>query len=812
MTVRHRLAAIWFADIVDYSRLIAADQGNALEIVREFQSAVSEAVERYGGRVVKFLGDGALAEFRSVHGAIAAADALCAAFDERVEARGLECRRLRIGVHVGEIVHTEDGDVYGDGVNVAQRIQSEAEPGEILVSGEASRQARQHAEIDIESLGRRELKGVGEIDLHRVRLAAPIEPEEERGSSSPGGVRGIVEELQRRHVFRVAVLYAVVAWVAIQVAAATFDPLGLPEWAHTLVVVVAIVGFPVIVALAWAYEWTPQGVRRTAPGRIPESFAARIGRHAVVAVSIVAAVVAGWVIFRAGTDSGVAADDAETEVELDPGRLAVLYFDERPEGPETEALAAGFTESIIDQLNGIDELDVVSRYGVAPFRDAGAAIDSIAASLGAGTIVDGTVERAGDRVRVRVRLVDARDLSDIGAWTEERAMGDLFELQEQVAEEIARNLRTRLGERLRLERGRQATESVEAWELVQRAERLRDQAWEVSQSNPDVAISLLADGDELLARAESLDPGWSEPVLLRAELASRIGRPEAYREGLDHLRKVLTDEPRNARARWLRGVLHDSLASAAADSTEASGHVRQANVDLRFAVGVAPDLARAHISLAELLYHDLWNLPEARQAAERAHREDPFLLEEDHFVWLCEISVQMGDLATAREWCAEGRKRYPDRARLVLDELLILASPGETPDPAAGWELVERMARLEHQEFNLPIARMQVAAILARAGEADSTMAVVDRVRESAMAEVQPYLDYYEAYVRLQLGDRERSLDLLESFLTLAPSYRAIVAREPWFQSFSGDPRFEAIVDDRLPIYCRLLCGPPGEE
>ena len=92
-----------------------------------------------------------------------------------------------------------------------------------------------------------------------MRLTAPIEPEKRSSSTSTGGIRGIVEELQRRHVFRVAVLYAVVAWVAIQVAAATFDPLGLPEWAQTLVVVVAIVGFPVVVALSWAYEWTPQG-------------------------------------------------------------------------------------------------------------------------------------------------------------------------------------------------------------------------------------------------------------------------------------------------------------------------------------------------------------------------------------------------------------------------------------------------------------------------------------------------------------------------------------------------------------------------
>lgn len=805
MKTRHRLAAVWFADIVDYSGLAASDQGGALRLVRVFQTCTRECVERYGGRVVKFLGDGALVEFRSLQGAIAAADALRGSFAECLEEAGVGEREIRIGIHTGEVVETDD-DVYGDGVNVAARILDEAAPGEIVVSEDAWRQVRQQTEMEFESLGRRELQGVGEVGLYRLERVEAIEPEGDE--STRDGLAGLWDEIQRRHVFRVAAAYVVVGITIVQVVAAVFPALNLPEWSLTLAVVMTIVGFPIAVVLAWAFEWTPQGVRRSAPG----GPAAKPGRVAVAGVAILASLVVGWWVLDRGLDREMRSGAANTAaVTLDPSRLAVLYFEGRPEGPETEALAAGFTESIIDQLTGIGELDVVSRYGVGRYRDASMEIDSVAAALGAGTIVDGTVERAGERVRVRVRLVDARDRSDIGAWTEERSMGDLFRLQEEVAEEIARSLRTRLGERLRLERGRQEAKSVEAWELVQRAERLRDQAVEVTNTDRDVAISLLKDADDLLARAESLDTTWMEPRLTRAELAALEGRREAYDRGLGHVRRVLDVEPRNPRARWLRGVLHDSLASAAPDSAEAARHIAQANVDLRFAVGVAPELARAHISLAELLYHDLWDLPEARQAAEQAHREDPFLLEEDHFVWLCEISVQMGDLETAKHWCEEGKKRYPDRARLVLDELLILASPGSAPDPQAGWRLVDRMSRLEHPEFNVPIARMQVAAILARAGAADSSLAVVQRTRASAIDEIQAPLDYYEAYVRLHLGERERSLELLESFLTLAPSYRAIVGREPWFQSFSGDPRFEAIVDDRLPIYCRLLCGPPGK-
>ena len=722
MKVRHRLAAIWFADIVDYSRLSSIDQAGAVRLVAEFQLAARQAVERFGGRIVKFLGDGALAEFQSVTAAIAAADELRQSFALRLAEHGPSDRMLRIGIHSGEVVEAEDGDVYGDGVNVAARVCEEAAPGEIVATHDVYRQARLQPEIETESLGSVDLKGVGTLELFRIQLKEPIEPDETEAAHAPGGI-----------------------------------------------------------ARAW----------RTRP------------RPVVFGVIAVFLIVAGWFGFRLASDAPEMIDAAA----LDPARLAVLYFEDRTPGGNLEYLARGFTESIIHSLSGTEPLDVVSRHGVERFAGTDVPLDSIARALGAGTLVDGSVARIGDTLRVSVQLVDGRDLSEIASWQEERPWSEILELQDEISADVTDALRRRLGERLRTEARRRETSVVEAWDLVLRAERLDAQAKTAAST---VAASLRQQADSLLARAEQLDPAWIEPRLARAEIAAKGTDAEAYARGLAHVGRALTSHPGNPRALYLRGVLHDSLASAATDSVQMAGELAKAQGDLRAALAGDPGLAPAWIALADLLYNDLWDLPDAREAARRAYQEDAFLLEDDHFVWLCEISLQLEDYEEAERWCTEGRRRFPGRARLVMTQLVTLASPEVEPDPAAAWGLVRELVQLDYPEYNVPPAEMEVAAVLARAGLPDSARAVILQARAGASPDVAPFLDYIEAYVRLVLGERARAKALLEAFLRASPPHRAVVAVDPWFEPLRGDADFETLVDRvHAPIFCRLLCGPP---
>ena len=184
--IDRRLAAVWFADIVGFTPLADRDEDAALETVAEFQAAARKAVESRGGRVVKFLGDGALAEFASARTALEAALDLCRSFPPP-GSRGTSS--IRIGLHVGEVASAADGDLYGDGVNLAARIQAAAGPGEVVVSEDAARALRHSRGFRFHALGLRELKGYAEpVPLFRALPADPGEPGEP--SPAPPGHAG----------------------------------------------------------------------------------------------------------------------------------------------------------------------------------------------------------------------------------------------------------------------------------------------------------------------------------------------------------------------------------------------------------------------------------------------------------------------------------------------------------------------------------------------------------------------------------------------------------------------------------------------
>jgi adenylate cyclase len=165
----HHLAALWFADIAGYSARVAEDERGALQLVEILQALSRSTVQRYEGRVVKFFGDAVLAEFPSTEMAVRAAAVLSKEFSEQSAKTGC-AHDLRIGVHLGDVALDADGDLYGDGVNAAARIQAAVDPGQVVVSEDVWRQIRGRQGFRFEPLGNRNLKDVGSIDLYVVTL------------------------------------------------------------------------------------------------------------------------------------------------------------------------------------------------------------------------------------------------------------------------------------------------------------------------------------------------------------------------------------------------------------------------------------------------------------------------------------------------------------------------------------------------------------------------------------------------------------------------------------------------------------------
>ena len=154
-----RLAAVWFADLVGYSRLAAEDERAAVRLLHLLQQTAREEIARADGHLVKLIGDGVFAEFGSTEAAVRAALGLQRSFIARSRAAAVDAA-LRIGVHVGDVITAPDGDLYGDGINVAARLKSEAEPGRVVASEDVWRQLRQRREYRFTALGERELKGM----------------------------------------------------------------------------------------------------------------------------------------------------------------------------------------------------------------------------------------------------------------------------------------------------------------------------------------------------------------------------------------------------------------------------------------------------------------------------------------------------------------------------------------------------------------------------------------------------------------------------------------------------------------------------
>jgi len=194
------LVALWFADIAGYSAHAARDESGALHLVQILQELASETVPQLRGRVVKFVGDAVLAQFPSAELAVRAAIALSNGYVQRSEAIG-RAEHLRIGVHLADVAVADDGDLYGDGVNTAARIQEAAEPGQVLISQDVWRQMRGRSEFRFEHLGDQHLKGVGPIALYVVTMGSGA-----TSLSKPGGTENVRSQMQRPAIRSLAVL------------------------------------------------------------------------------------------------------------------------------------------------------------------------------------------------------------------------------------------------------------------------------------------------------------------------------------------------------------------------------------------------------------------------------------------------------------------------------------------------------------------------------------------------------------------------------------------------------------------------------
>jgi TolB-like protein/Tfp pilus assembly protein PilF len=309
---------------------------------------------------------------------------------------------------------------------------------------------------------------------------------------------GFFEEVKRRKVYRVAAAYIIAAGGIIQLASATFPAWELPNWVLRLVILLVLVGFPIALILAWAFDITAQGIRAT-----PDTAAPRTRRRRNIIMLI-----ATGVVISAATGFFLLPRVAAHKVDKS---IAVLPFENLSDEKENAYFADGVQDDVLTNLSKISDLRVISRTSVMQYRGRPTNLREIGKALGVSNILEGSVRRSGNRVRVNVQLIDANTDEHVWANDYDRDMTDVFAIQSDLAREIANALQAKLSPAEKSQMTRKPTENGEAYLAFV-------QAHDLSCSYEDPAK--LKQSEQLYQRAVDLDPNFALAIARYSQLES----------------------------------------------------------------------------------------------------------------------------------------------------------------------------------------------------------------------------------------------------------------------------------------------------
>ncbi len=566
----HHLVALWFADVAGYSDRAAEDERSALQLIEILQSLSRDTVRRYEGRVVKFMGDAVLAEFPSTELAVRAAAALSEQYTKESAGTG-RAHNLRVGVHVADVAVGSDGDLYGDGVNAAARVQEAAEPGQVVLSEDVWRQLRGRTEFQFESLGDRSLKGVGPISLYLVALKEP------------------------------------------------------------------------------------------ATKRQPS---------------------------RAGLNTTQSVEERKAGIRS----IAVLPFADLSAQHDQEYFSDGVAEEILNALTKVAGLRVPARTSCFAFRGTSMDAREIGKRLGVETLLEGSIRKAGNRLRIIVQLVDARNGYHLWSERFDREIEDIFAIQDEIARSVLAALGLSLTEREKRRFLKLSTANVEAYEFYLRGRKLF-QSW--TRQNMEFAR-------QMFLRAVAIDPDFASAW---AGLANTY--VDLYRWG------------RNSRD--------------LEEGQRTSAH----------ALKLDPNLAEAHVAIGQALAiqrqfnarssFEAGDLEKAVRLFEKAHRSRP-----EDYQAMALRALALHELGRADE------TREADQQAVDLINKYLELNPNEARAYSLGASPLARLGEREHSKQwseqaialapNDPVVLYNAACNLAQLGEHDRALDGLERSIEAGVA------------------------------------------------------------------------------
>lgn len=552
--IQWRLAAILAADIAHYTKLMAADEDAT---IADWHAARADIIDptiaEYRGRIVKHTGDGFLAEFPTVTNAVRAAVAMQTGLAARNDGAAAERRMdFRMGINLGEIA-ADDEDIHGDGVNLAARLESIADPGGICVSANVYDQVRRKLDLAFDDLGERELKNVAEpVRVYRIALG-------EHGAAPAVGTR-------------------------------------------------------------------PRASSRPS--------------------------------------------------------IAVLPFDNLSPDPDQAFFADGVVEDIITALSKFRSLTVIARNSTFTYKGKSVGVAQVAKELGVRYVLEGSVRRAGERVRVTAQLIDAETGTHLWAEKYDRDLTDIFDLQDEITRTIIAEIEPELESRERTRAHDKPAVNLDAWELLQRGlwHRYKFVASDNAEAERHFRAAIELDPDFAEARAQLAMLGYAEVVVGQSQ-----DREATLEWALGEARRAVALDDRNANAFCALGFVY-SIMNKGPESVPEFDRAIQLNPNLAQAhygraVGLtlspdaaAEDIIAAATAAIELSPNDplVWAFINIRgMALLSQHDDDAALAEFDAaarrpntafwpFVGKAAALANLGRIPEAERALAEARQRYPD--------------------------------------------------------------------------------------------------------------------------------------------------------
>jgi len=588
-------------------------------------------------------------------------------------------------------------------------------------------------------------------------------------------INNFFAELKRRNVYKVAVAYAVVAWLTIQAASIFLPAFNAPQWAMQIVILILVVGFPIALAFSWAFEITPEGIVRESEVTVDESITHHTGRK-IVALTIVLAVVAtGLLIFQFVRPRSRSTPRQSEAATVSNKSIAVLPFDNLSGDPQNAYFSEGVQDEILTRLAKIAELKVISRTSTQRFKSAPNDLRQIAQQLGVANILEGSVQKANDQVRVNVQLINALTDAHLWADTYDRKLTDIFAVETEIAKTVADVLQAKLtGSEQRVIAAR-PTENTEAHQLY-----LKGRFFWNKRTGNDLKKSI-----DYFEQALAADPNYAlgyagvadAYVFLPGYTAGAPG--DCYPKAKAAAKKALELDETLAEA-------HTTLALAI---WYYDFDFKQANREFQRAIELNPNYATGHQQYGNNTLSALGRFDDAIAEGKRAVELDPLSL------------VINADLGMNYYYA-----RHHDEAIEQLRKTLEM-------DPGYYYAHVDLGQVLAAKRaFDQAISEYQKARALnddpfvlgllghayASSGNKSEALKILELLKEVSR---QRYVSMYSfAIVYLALGDKQEALRWLEQcYQDRAGADIGWIRVDSLVDPLRGEPQFEALAEKIVP-------------